>query len=196
MRPQTILIKLRVSPWANPKWKPFPRLLELSTYTVLLMKRRGGEKEAGKWRDNSKMYNSVHGWLCSLHRKLTSTCIWVTQVFKFLYYYNDLHLKKKKMQWILLLELNSAIKRRLSAISRTKKKNHHFCQGIRMSWPRCLCTFPNEGWAVYHSHCASGDRVLFYTQGYAECQGNSIYASHVLMLPHIFRVLCKHYVKP
>ena len=92
--------------------------------------------------------------------------------------------------------LNSAIKRRLSAISRTKKKNHHFFQGIHMSWPRRLCTFPNEGWVVYHSHCAGGDKVLFYTQGYAECQGNSIHASHVLMLPYIFRVLCKHYVKP
>lgn len=38
------------------------------------MKRRGGEKEAGKWGDNSKMYNSVHGWLfvpctenCQIH---------------------------------------------------------------------------------------------------------------------------------
>lgn len=62
------------------------------------MKRRGGEKEAGKWGDNSKMYDSVHGWLCSLHRKLTNPCIRVTQVFKILYYYND-GLKKNAMDF-------------------------------------------------------------------------------------------------
>ena len=158
--------------------------------------RGGREKQAGKWGDNSEMYDSVHRWICSLHRKTDKSMLWVTQAFKtqflYYYYYNDLHLKK--MECILLPELNPTIKSRHSAISRTKEKNHHFGKGIHVSWPRCLWAFPKEGWAIYHSHCGVGGNVLFYTQRYAEVRGNSIYTSHMFMLPHpesFVQTLCK-----
>lgn len=156
----------------------------------------GGEKQAGKQGENSEMYESVHRWICSLHRKTDKSMLWVTQAFKtqflYYYYYNDLHLKK--MECILLPELNPTIKSRHSAISRTKEKNHHFGKGIHVPWPRCLWAFPKERWVIYHSHCGVGGNVLFYTQRYAEVRGNSIYTSHVLMPPHpesFVQTLCK-----